>query len=51
LRYRQELLDEIGQLVRAPQPQEPEIIVVEEGTGRFGYSDFNPALMTRALWW
>jgi hypothetical protein len=51
LRYRQQLIDEIGKLIRPPQPQEPGIMVVEEGTDRLGYRDFNPALMTRAHRW
>jgi hypothetical protein len=52
LHARQQIIDEIGALIRPPQPQEPEIIVVEEGTDRLGYSDFDPALMTRThRWW
>jgi hypothetical protein len=52
LRYRQQSIDEIGQLIRPPPPQEPTVIYVEEGTDRLGYRDFNPALMTQAhRWW
>jgi hypothetical protein len=52
LRYRQQLMDEIGALIRPRQPLEPMVIYVEEGTGRLGYSDFDPSLMARPLsWW
>jgi hypothetical protein len=30
LRYQQQLLDGIGKLIRPPQPQEPEVIVIEQ---------------------
>jgi hypothetical protein len=30
LRYQQQLLDEIGRIIRPPQPQEPEVIVIEQ---------------------
>jgi hypothetical protein len=44
---------ELSALIRPPQPPEPTVIyAVEEGTGRLGYSDFNPQLMLRPLgWW
>jgi hypothetical protein len=52
LRHRQQLMDEISALIRPPQPQEPTLIYVEEGTGRLGHSDCDPALMARPLrWW
>jgi hypothetical protein len=40
--HRQQLMDEIHALIHPPHPQEPAVIVVEEGTGRLGYSDFDP---------
>jgi hypothetical protein len=52
LRARQEIIDGLGRMINPPQPQEPEIIVVEQGTGRLGYSDFDPALMAKPhRWW
>jgi hypothetical protein len=40
-------MDEIHALIHPPQPSAPEIIVLEQGTGRLGYSDFDPALTAR----
>jgi hypothetical protein len=49
LRYRQQLIDEIGRTIRPPQPPEPTVIY---WTGRLGYRDFDPALMAQPLrWW
>jgi hypothetical protein len=54
LQYRAQLLDDIGRLIRPPQPQpvEQPYLASEEGTAQLGYVDFNPALMSRPLrWW
>jgi hypothetical protein len=40
--HRQQLMDEIHALIHPPQPSAPEIIVLQQGTGRLGYSDFDP---------
>ena len=40
--HRQQLMDEIYALIHPPRPSAPDIIVLEQGTGRLGYSDFDP---------
>jgi hypothetical protein len=40
---RQQFMDEIHALIHPPQPPEPTVIYVEEGTDRLGYRDFHPA--------
>ena len=52
-RYRAQLLDELGQLIRPPSPSpvpQPYLIATE-GTAQLGYVDFNAELMSRPLRW
>jgi hypothetical protein len=54
--YFDDLQAHVDQLIRTSAPAlepEPQVVYVseEEGTGRLGYSDFNPKLMANALRW
>jgi hypothetical protein len=44
LRYRQQLIDEIGKLIGPPQPQEPEVIYLEERGPDLLFTEAHP-------WW
>ena len=54
LQYRQQLFDELGRLVRPPQPQPVEQVyyLPEEGTAALGFVDFNADLLKQPQrWW
>jgi len=49
----QQIVDDLNRAANPPPPiEQPDTPPFEEGTGRLGYSDFNPALMSQPLrWW
>jgi hypothetical protein len=49
----QQIVDGLVHATNPPPPvEEPDAPSVEEGTGRLGHSDFNPALMAQPMrWW
>jgi hypothetical protein len=48
----QQLVDGLGRMANPPPPVEQPYAPPSEGTGRLGYSDFDPALMCQpARWW
>jgi hypothetical protein len=55
LQQRAQVIAELDQHFNPPPPApEPEVIYIEaeQGTGRLGYSDFDPSLMTQPhRWW
>jgi hypothetical protein len=53
LQRRQQLFDELGALIRPPQPQpvQPIYYLPSEGTGQLGYVDFDAKLMSAPLRW
>jgi hypothetical protein len=54
LQRRQQLFDELGQIIRPPQPQpaQPIYYMPTDGTAQLGFVDFNADLLTQPLrWW
>jgi hypothetical protein len=54
VRYRAQLFEELGQLIRPPQPQpvQPIYYLPSEGTAQLGFVDFNADLLsTPQRWW
>ena len=54
LQRRQQSFDELGQLIRPPQPlpAQPIYYLPTEGTERLGFADFNADLLKQPLrWW
>jgi hypothetical protein len=49
----QQIVDDLNRAANPPPPAEqPDMPPSEEGTGRLGHADFNPALMSQPLrWW
>jgi hypothetical protein len=48
----QRMVDDLTRTVNPPPPVEQPYMPPSEGTGRLGFSDFNPALMAQPLsWW
>jgi hypothetical protein len=49
----QQMVDDLGRTFNPPPPvEQPPYVPPSEGTGRLGYSDFNPALMSQPMrWW
>jgi acyl-CoA reductase-like NAD-dependent aldehyde dehydrogenase len=48
----QRIVDDLNRAANPPPAEQPDTPPFEEGTGRLGYSDFNPRLMTQPVgWW
>lgn len=51
LRSRQALIDDLERSFNPPPREEEEYELPEEGVGRLGYNNFNPALMAQPMRW